>query len=215
MNLDIDVRSMLGDIRVPTVVLHAAGDRVVRAGNGRALAQAIPGARLVEEPGDDHAFLFARRKVLNRRGGAAPRRGLPVGRAHLTATAEMAVRTGRKMVRKVKGSACTDANPAAPSRPATSRHSHPSKNQRQGRATMRWSVARAVPSGARTCSTHQNRPPDLEDAPDFAEGRHGVTDAANDQARDDGAHARVRQRQAFGGAFPQVEVDAPAPRGGP
>jgi pimeloyl-ACP methyl ester carboxylesterase len=45
-------------------VLHAAGDRVVRAGNGRALAQAIPGARLVEEPGDDHSFLFARRKVL-------------------------------------------------------------------------------------------------------------------------------------------------------
>jgi pimeloyl-ACP methyl ester carboxylesterase/DNA-binding winged helix-turn-helix (wHTH) protein len=64
MNLDIDVRSMLGDVRVPTVVLHAAGDRVVRIGNGRALAQAIPGARLVEEPGDDHSFLFARRKVL-------------------------------------------------------------------------------------------------------------------------------------------------------
>jgi pimeloyl-ACP methyl ester carboxylesterase len=64
MNLDIDVRSLLGDVRVPTIVLHAAGDRVVRAGNGRALAQAIPGARLVEAPGDDHAFLFARRKVL-------------------------------------------------------------------------------------------------------------------------------------------------------
>ena len=64
MNLDIDVRSMLGGVRVPTVVLHAAGDRVVRVGNGRALAQAIPGARLVEEPGDDHSFLFARRKVL-------------------------------------------------------------------------------------------------------------------------------------------------------
>jgi pimeloyl-ACP methyl ester carboxylesterase len=64
MNLDIDVRSMLGEVRVPTVVLHAAGDRVVRAGNGRALAQAIPGAHLVEEPGDDHSFLFARREVL-------------------------------------------------------------------------------------------------------------------------------------------------------
>jgi len=64
MNLDIDVRSMLGDVRVPTVVLHAAGDRVVSAGNGRALAKAIRGARLVEEPGDDHSFLFARRKVL-------------------------------------------------------------------------------------------------------------------------------------------------------
>jgi len=55
---------MLGEVRVPTVVLHAAGDRVIRAGNGRALAQAIPGARHVEEPGDDHAFLFDSRKVL-------------------------------------------------------------------------------------------------------------------------------------------------------
>ena len=64
MNLDIDVRSMLGDLRVPTVVLHASGDRVIRSGNGRALAQAIPGARLVEEPGNDHTFLFARREVL-------------------------------------------------------------------------------------------------------------------------------------------------------
>jgi pimeloyl-ACP methyl ester carboxylesterase len=64
MNLDIDVRSMLSEVRVPTVVLHAAGDRVVRAGNGRALAKAIRGARLVEEPGDDHSFLFACRRVL-------------------------------------------------------------------------------------------------------------------------------------------------------
>jgi len=81
MNLDIDVRSMLGDIRVPTVVLHAAGDRVVQAGNGSAMAQAIPGARLVEEPGDDHAFLFAARKVLigeveRLLDGASPSRAL-------------------------------------------------------------------------------------------------------------------------------------------
>jgi hypothetical protein len=48
------------------VVLHAVGDRVVRVGNGRALAQAIPGARLVEVPGDDHAFLFSGRPLLER-----------------------------------------------------------------------------------------------------------------------------------------------------
>jgi len=39
---------------------------VVHAGNGRALAQAIPGARLVEVPGDDHAFLFNGRPRLER-----------------------------------------------------------------------------------------------------------------------------------------------------
>jgi pimeloyl-ACP methyl ester carboxylesterase len=66
MNLDIDVRPLLARVRAPAVVLHATGDRVVRVGNGRALAAAIPGARLVEVPGDDHAFLFGGRPRLER-----------------------------------------------------------------------------------------------------------------------------------------------------
>jgi pimeloyl-ACP methyl ester carboxylesterase len=66
MNLDVDVRPSLAAVRAPTVVLHATADRVVRAGNGRALAAAIPGARLVEVPGDDHAFLFSGRPTLER-----------------------------------------------------------------------------------------------------------------------------------------------------
>jgi len=66
MNLDIDVRPLLSRVRAPAVVLHATGDRVVRVGNGRALAAAIPGARLVEVPGDDHAFLFVGRPRLER-----------------------------------------------------------------------------------------------------------------------------------------------------
>ena len=66
MNLDIDVRRLLPRVRAPAVVLHATGDRVVRVGNGRALAAAIPGARLVEVPGDDHAFLFGGRPRLER-----------------------------------------------------------------------------------------------------------------------------------------------------
>ena len=66
MNLDIDVRPLLPRVRAPVVVLHAAGDRVVRVGNGRALAAAVPGARLVEVPGDDHAFLFGGRPRLER-----------------------------------------------------------------------------------------------------------------------------------------------------
>jgi pimeloyl-ACP methyl ester carboxylesterase len=66
MNLDIDVRPLLPSLRTPSVVLHATGDRVVRAGNGRALAAAIPGARLVEIPGEDHAFLFGGRPTLER-----------------------------------------------------------------------------------------------------------------------------------------------------
>jgi pimeloyl-ACP methyl ester carboxylesterase len=64
MNAAIDVRDLLARIRVPTVVLHAAADPVIHPGNGRDLARAIPGARLVEVPGDDHAFLFGGRPRL-------------------------------------------------------------------------------------------------------------------------------------------------------
>jgi len=66
MNLGIDVRPLLPRVRMPSVVLHATADRVVRVENGRALAAAIPGARLVELPGEDHAFLFGGRPTLVR-----------------------------------------------------------------------------------------------------------------------------------------------------
>jgi pimeloyl-ACP methyl ester carboxylesterase len=58
MNLAIDVREILPLVRVPTVVLHRADDPVIDAGNGRYLAERIPGARLLEVPGEDHVFLF-------------------------------------------------------------------------------------------------------------------------------------------------------------
>jgi len=41
---------------VPTLVLHRTGNRYIRVGNGRYLAEHIPRARLVELPGDDHFF---------------------------------------------------------------------------------------------------------------------------------------------------------------
>jgi class 3 adenylate cyclase len=52
----LDVRDVLPAVRTPTLVVHRAGDRVVGVGNGRYLAEHIPGARLVELPGDDHLF---------------------------------------------------------------------------------------------------------------------------------------------------------------
>jgi pimeloyl-ACP methyl ester carboxylesterase len=54
MFLDIDVRAILPTIRVPTLVLHRHGDRVVNRRAGRELAAQIPGARYVELPGIDH-----------------------------------------------------------------------------------------------------------------------------------------------------------------
>ena len=56
MFLDVDVRHILSAIRVPTLVLHRRGDRVVNIANGRYLAERIPQARFVELPGIDHAL---------------------------------------------------------------------------------------------------------------------------------------------------------------
>jgi class 3 adenylate cyclase len=54
MNFEIDVRAVLSAVQAPTLVLHRAGDLRVVAGNGRYLAEHIPGARYVELTGDNH-----------------------------------------------------------------------------------------------------------------------------------------------------------------
>jgi len=54
MNKEIDVRPILSAVRVPTLVLHRTGDRVIRTEQARYLADHIPGARLVEFSGIDH-----------------------------------------------------------------------------------------------------------------------------------------------------------------
>jgi pimeloyl-ACP methyl ester carboxylesterase len=53
---EVDVRSVLPTIRVPTLVLHRTGDRFYPIGHGRYLAEHIPSAKFVELPGEDHAF---------------------------------------------------------------------------------------------------------------------------------------------------------------
>jgi DNA-binding SARP family transcriptional activator/pimeloyl-ACP methyl ester carboxylesterase len=50
----LDVRDLLGRIRVPTLVLHRRDDQWVQPDNGRYLAAHIPGARFVELAGADH-----------------------------------------------------------------------------------------------------------------------------------------------------------------
>jgi class 3 adenylate cyclase len=53
-NYEIDVRSLLPAIRVPTLILHRAGDELVPVRAGRYLANHIPGATYAEIPGTDH-----------------------------------------------------------------------------------------------------------------------------------------------------------------
>jgi class 3 adenylate cyclase len=54
MNGDIDIRDILSAVRVPTLILHRTRERVIPVGGARFLAERIPGARLVELPGEDH-----------------------------------------------------------------------------------------------------------------------------------------------------------------
>lgn len=54
MNAEIDVRNVLPLIRVPTLVIHRAGDLCLKVEEGRYVASMIPGCRYVELPGEDH-----------------------------------------------------------------------------------------------------------------------------------------------------------------
>jgi len=54
MNAQIDIRHVLPTVRVPTLVLHRAGDRCLRVEEGRFVASLVPDARFVELSGSDH-----------------------------------------------------------------------------------------------------------------------------------------------------------------
>jgi len=54
LNRQIDVTSILPNVRVPTLVLHRRTDALVPIERGRELAALIPGAKFIEYPEGDH-----------------------------------------------------------------------------------------------------------------------------------------------------------------
>ncbi len=56
LQVDIDVRDLLPRLRLPVLVFHRPGDMVVPVECGQYLARHIPGATLVEPPGEDHMY---------------------------------------------------------------------------------------------------------------------------------------------------------------
>jgi class 3 adenylate cyclase len=54
----IDIGDILSSIHVPTLVIHCTGDTLNNVEHGRFLAGHIPGARLLELPGEDHLFFL-------------------------------------------------------------------------------------------------------------------------------------------------------------
>jgi class 3 adenylate cyclase len=64
MNLQIDIRPILGAIKAPTLVMNRTGDPVAACEGARDMAKRIPGARFVEFPGNSHPIIDAPEKVL-------------------------------------------------------------------------------------------------------------------------------------------------------
>jgi class 3 adenylate cyclase/pimeloyl-ACP methyl ester carboxylesterase len=54
LNAKIDVRSILPNVRVPTLVLHRVADPLIPVERGRELAAQIPNARYIEYPDGEH-----------------------------------------------------------------------------------------------------------------------------------------------------------------
>jgi hypothetical protein len=51
-----EVTSLLPQVRSPTLVLHRTGDKLEPVGQGRYIAEHVPGAIMLELPGEDHGF---------------------------------------------------------------------------------------------------------------------------------------------------------------
>jgi pimeloyl-ACP methyl ester carboxylesterase len=54
---NLDVRELLSQVQVPTLVMHARDDLMVPIDAGRKMAAGIPGARFIALPGRNHLFL--------------------------------------------------------------------------------------------------------------------------------------------------------------
>lgn len=78
---DTDVRHLLPQVSVPTLVLHRRGDRAVRFEAGRDMASQITGAQFVELDGNDHWFIAGAQQpvlgAIKRFVDALPRRSRP------------------------------------------------------------------------------------------------------------------------------------------
>ena len=57
MNSEIDIRPILGAIKVPTLVMNRTGDPVAACEGARDMTRRIPGARFVEFPGNTHQVM--------------------------------------------------------------------------------------------------------------------------------------------------------------
>jgi pimeloyl-ACP methyl ester carboxylesterase len=65
LNLQIDIRSILPTIRVPTLVLHRATDTMIPVQLGQDLASRIPDAKYIEYPDGEHLYFTGNVEALH------------------------------------------------------------------------------------------------------------------------------------------------------
>jgi class 3 adenylate cyclase len=56
VTLGADVRDVLPSIKVPTAVLHRIDDKALSVEHGRAIAEVVPGAKMIELPGEEDLY---------------------------------------------------------------------------------------------------------------------------------------------------------------
>lgn len=61
---DIDIRPLLSQVHVRTLILHKSGDRMVPVEAGRYLARHLPNATFIELPGADHIYFIECEAIL-------------------------------------------------------------------------------------------------------------------------------------------------------
>jgi pimeloyl-ACP methyl ester carboxylesterase len=61
-----DICDRLADLRVPALILHGTGDRMVPSANAHVLAERIPGARLILLEGAGHLYHWEQPEAANR-----------------------------------------------------------------------------------------------------------------------------------------------------
>src|SRR3546814_20655973 len=66
---EVDVRDLLAQVRVPTLVLHGSRDQIAPLSQGCALAAGLPGATFVQLETETHVLLEDERARGNVRGG--------------------------------------------------------------------------------------------------------------------------------------------------
>ena len=151
ITMEIDVREVLPAIRVPTLVIHRAGDRVIPVESGRYLAEHIPDAKFVELPGQDHfPFVGDMDAIVTRSRSSSPVPGPPASPTACSPRCSSPTSSARPSLPPTRRPGLDGAARRAPPHRARRARRHRGRVVRiEGDGTLRPSTGRRAASAAR------------------------------------------------------------------